>query len=145
MDELAPRRIEIEELTFTGDIPLNSYDSMLGNVGQAVYEFRALFGDPDDETLPVVESYQSRHIDVSLISLRPSHIRVQIASPAGRTGVTYDSTKDQPVIIDAFGDASSDEPTDSYALIPGEENSHRLLSLYAYIREATVADNRADS
>ena len=145
MDELAPRRIEIEELTFTGDIPLNSYDSMLGNVGQAVYEFRALFGDPDDETLPIVESYQSGHVNVSLISLRPSHIRVQIASPASRTGVTYDSAKDQPVIIDTFGDASSDEPTDSYALIPGEGNSHGLLSLYAYIREATVADNQADS
>ena len=129
--------LHIAQVKFSDGIPLASYESMLATVYQAVFEFRDTYRDPEDDTKPIIKSYEQNGISVTLMSNRPSYMLIQIQSSAGRTGIVIDSQSDHPVVIDVYDGPSGNEPAGSYAPTPSDENASTLLSVYSYITDIT--------
>mgnify|MGYP001255444887 CR=1 FL=1 len=137
-DELASRRVPIEHVRHELEDSI-LFRGMLSVIGQTIYELRRIHAKPDDEQLPVVVSYESNGQIVSLYSVRPKQITVQVQSEQGRVGYVYDPSAEHTVIVNVYDDPTQDYATRSFGLLPTEENTPQLADVHAYIRDGLYA------
>lgn len=134
MDEPATNKIEVEEVQVRPDHDV-TYNNMLEDIKQSTYGFREVYGNPTDAELPVVLQYESNGQMISLLSSQSSTITIQVSSSTGRLSYVYDPAEEHAVTVHHFTQ-QSETPTESFGLLPTDNNTRQLVSIHAYIQDA---------